>query len=77
MYEIIDLHLINIFLSSFWKEFSRFDRFTEVGIYKRKIFKKKRKKHAFDQERSKIQEIKHAVDQEKRKENTLTTKKKV
>ena len=37
-----------------------------MGIYKRKIFNKK--KHTFEQEKSKIQE--------KKKENTLSTKKK-
>ena len=40
----------------------------EVGIYNRKISRKKERKHNFDQKKSKIQEIK--------KENTLSTKKK-
>ena len=49
----------------------------EVGIYKRKIIRKKEIKYAFDQEKSKIQEKerKCAFDQEKKK-NTLSTKKK-
>ena len=41
----------------------------EVGIYKRKILRKKRK-HAFDQEKSKIQEKKkgtHGLDKENKK----------
>ena len=29
---------------------------SEVGIYKRKIYRKKERKHTFDQEKSKIQE---------------------
>ena len=41
-----------------------------MGIYKRKILRKKEGKHAFDQEKkSKIQE--------KKKENTLTSEKKL
>ena len=47
----------------------------EVGIYKRKILRKKEGKHAFDQEKSKIKNIKHVFDQEKEKENTILTKK--
>ena len=43
----------------------------EVGIYKRKILRKEERKHAFDQEKSKIQEKKkgrkHAFDYEKKK----------
>ena len=39
-----------------------------MGIYKRKILKKKKRKHAFDQDKSKIQE--------KKKENKISTKKK-
>ena len=40
----------------------------EVGINKRYMLRKKKRKHAFDQEKSKTQEIE--------KENRLTTKKK-
>ena len=43
----------------------------EVGIYRSKILRKKERKHAFDQEKSKIQEKKkgrkHAFDYEKKK----------
>ena len=41
---------------------------TGVGIYKRKILRQKERKHAFDQQKSKILE--------KKKGNTLSTKKK-
>ena len=40
----------------------------EVGIHKRKISRKKERKHAFDQEKSKIKE--------KKEENKILTKKK-
>ena len=39
--------------------------YSEVGIVK-----KKERKHAFDQEYSKIQEKKHTFDQEKKKERS-------
>ena len=38
--------------------------------------KKTEKKHAFDQEKSKIKKRKQAFDQKKKKENTLTIRKK-
>ena len=51
----------------------------EVGIYKRKIKRKKKGNALSIKKKSNIQEKKerkHATDQEKKKDNTLTTKKK-
>ena len=50
----------------------------EVGIYIRKILRKKERKYALYQEKSKIQEKQernHAFDQGIKKENKILTKK--
>ena len=50
-----------------------------MGIYKRKIYRKKERKHAYDQGKRKIQEKKeerrHDFDHEKIKEKKILTKK--
>ena len=47
-----------------------------VGIYKKKDFKKEKRKHAFDQEKCRIQEKRNQAFEQKKKDNTALTKKK-
>ena len=46
-----------------------------MGIYKKK-FKKEKRKHAFDQEKCRIQEKRNQAFEQKKKDNTALTKKK-